>query len=57
MLVLKTCLLCHGGEEGDQGTEKLEGCPMAMTEKGNKGQVISCDDFDLRASAVPRRRR
>lgn len=55
--MLKTWLLCHGGEEGDKDTEKLEGHSMAMTEKGNKGQVISCDDFDLRASVVPRRKR
>lgn len=55
--MLKTCLLCHGGKEGDQDTEKPEGHPMTMIEKGNKGQVISCDDFDLRASAVARRRR
>lgn len=54
--MLETCLLCHGGEEGDQDTEKPEGHPVTITEKSNKGQVISCDDFDLRASAVPRRR-
>lgn len=54
--MLKTCLLCHGGKEGDQDTEKPEGHPMTMIEKGNKSQVISCDDFDLRASAVARRR-
>ena len=35
--------------------EKPEGYPMTLIEKGNKGQTLSCDDFGLRASAVPRR--
>lgn len=39
--------LYHGGEEGDQDTEKPEGHPMTMIDKGDKGHVISCDDFDL----------
>lgn len=54
--MLETPLLCHGGKEKNQDTEKPEGYPMTLTEKGIKGQTLSCDGFGLRASAVPRRR-
>lgn len=54
--MLETPLLCHGGKEKSQDTEKPEGHPVTLIERGIKGQTLSCDDFGLRASAVPRRR-
>lgn len=54
--VLETPLVCCGGKEENKDTEKPEEHPMFLIEKGNKSQTLSCDDFDLRASAVPRRR-
>ena len=54
--MLETPLLCRGGKEEIQDAEKSEGHPMTLIEKGKKGQTLSCDDFDVRASTVPRRR-
>lgn len=56
MSVLEIPLLCHERKEENQDTEKPEGHPMTLIEKGNKGQTLFCDDFGLKASAVLRRR-
>lgn len=52
--MLEIPLLCRGGKEENQDTGKPQGHPMTLIEKGNKGQTLSCDDFGLRASALPR---
>lgn len=50
-------MLCLGEKEEKQNTEKHEGHPMTLIEKGNKGQILSCNDFGLRASVIPKRSR
>lgn len=37
-------------------TKILKNLKGTLTEKGNKSRTLSCDDFGLRASTVPRRR-
>lgn len=55
--MLETPLLCLGEKEEKENTEKPEGHPVTLIKKGNKGQILSCNDFGLRAYAIPKRNR